>query len=100
MSIATPLAERVTLGKIVLLGTMFFKMPPISPTEHAPVVRILMGSPPLPMPILAQIGRIAPPVNIFIPTARATLTVYVVAVYRENIPPPPMLILVRTGKVV
>ena len=79
MSIATPLAERVTLGKIVLLGTMFFKMPPISPTEHAPVVRILMGFPPLPMPILAQIGRIAPPVNIFIPTAQVALTVYVLA---------------------
>ena len=88
MSIATPLAERVTLGKIVLLGTMFLKMPPISPTGCAHLA-VLEHIPRLPTKIHAPLGRIAPPAIASLPTEPITPTVPVHPAEPEHIPPAP-----------
>ena len=85
MSIATPLAERVTLGKIVLLGTMFLKMPPISPTGCAHLA-VLEHIPRLPTKIHAPLGRIAAPAIASLPTEPITPTVYAAAALSGSIP--------------
>ena len=84
MSIATPLAERVTLGKIVLLGTMFLKMPPISPTGYARLAvpgHILR----VPTKIHVHRGQIAPPDSTSLQTERVPRIVFAVVVRLENI---------------
>ena len=84
MSIATPLAERVTLGKIVLLGTMFLKMPPISPTgcAHLAVPEHILR---VPTKIHVHHGQIAAPASTSLQTAQAAPTVFAAVVRLENI---------------